>query len=34
MLTEYGAAELLHISPEGIRRMARDGLLPSVVLPG
>ena len=34
LLTEYGAAEFLHVSPEAVRRMTRDGRLPVVVLPG
>lgn len=34
LLTEYGAADLLNISSEAVRRMARDGRLPVVILPG
>lgn len=34
LLTEYGAANVLHVSVETIRRLERDGQLPSVHLPG
>lgn len=33
LLTIYGVAELLNITPERVRRMARDGIIPIVELP-
>lgn len=32
LLTEYGAAELLNITPHQVRRLAREGRIPLVEL--
>lgn len=34
LLTEYGAAELLNITPFRVRRLVRNGVIPVVLLPG
>lgn len=34
LLTEYGAANVLGITPDRIRQLVRDEVIPVVVLPG
>ena len=34
LLTEYGAADVLGITPDRIRQLVRDEVIPHVLLPG